>query len=213
MKNDLLNLRNEQKNETSYIKRFIAYGIDWYLGSFLSSIPLIMLYMSLHDDATYIPQVLSIFEAPYNIIAGLLSLSVAVIYYAVIPAYIYKGQTIGKKLLGLKIINDNFEDASVQQIFIRQIIMILIIEGSIYTASHMLYQLISVISGYPLTNICNYIGIFASVISVILVIVLKSKKSLHDVVVHTLVVDTKSNQYAFQIKKNKKARKKELKLS
>ena len=40
-------LRNEPVNKTGYIKRIIAYGIDWYLGSVLSSLPLILLYMSL----------------------------------------------------------------------------------------------------------------------------------------------------------------------
>lgn len=55
-------LRNESVNKTGYIKRIIAYGIDWYLGSVLSSLPLILLYMSLHKDAIYIPQQLSIFK-------------------------------------------------------------------------------------------------------------------------------------------------------
>ena len=169
--------------------------------------------MSLHDDATFIPQVLFIFEAPYQIIAGLLTLSVAVFYYVIIPAYIYKGQTLGKKLLGLKIVNDDYEDVSVKQIFIRQVVMILIVEGSIYTASNMLHQLLSVLINYNITTICNYVGIAISLISAIMVLFLKSKKALHDVVSHTLVVDVKSNQYAFQIKKNKKLRKKELKLS
>ena len=35
-------LRNEPVNKTGYIKRIIAYGIDWYLGSVLSSLPLII---------------------------------------------------------------------------------------------------------------------------------------------------------------------------
>ena len=37
-------LRNEPVNKTGYIKRIIAYGIDWYLGSVLSSLHLILLY-------------------------------------------------------------------------------------------------------------------------------------------------------------------------
>lgn len=213
MKKFIQQLRNEPKNETSYFKRFIAYGIDWYLGSFLASLPLIMLYMSLHEDASYIPQVLAIFEKPYDIIAGLLSLSVAIIYYVIIPCFIWKGQTLGKKLLSLKIVNDDFEAASVKQIFIRQAIMILLVEGSIYTASNMLHQLITVVTGFNFVSLYAYIGIVISAISVLLVILLKSKKSLHDIVVKTLVVDIKTNQYAVRIKKNKKMRKKELKLS
>ena len=76
-------LRNEPVNKTGYIKRIIAYGIDWYLGSVLSSLPLILLYMSLHKDAVYIPQQLSIFKGYYQVLAGVLSLSVALVYYVV----------------------------------------------------------------------------------------------------------------------------------
>ena len=45
MKNYFNELKNESKNQTSYIKRFIAYSIDWYVGGLLASIPLILLYM------------------------------------------------------------------------------------------------------------------------------------------------------------------------
>ena len=87
MKNYFNELKNESKNQTSYIKRFIAYAIDWYVGGLLASIPLILLYMSLHEDASYIPQVITIFEQPYQLIAGGLSFSVSLLYYIGIPLY------------------------------------------------------------------------------------------------------------------------------
>ena len=185
-------LRNEPVNKTGYIKRIIAYGIDWYLGSVLSSLPLILLYISLHKDAVYIPQQLSIFKGYYQVLAGVLSLSVAFVYYVVLPI-IWKGQTLGKKLLGLKIVNDDYQEVNVKQLIIRQVIMIFLVEGSIYTCSNMFHQLVNVLTG-------------------ILVIILKSKKSLHDIVSHTLVVDIKSEDYKNMLlsieKKNKKQNKK-----
>ena len=147
-------LRNEPVNKTGYIKRIIAYGIDWYLGSVLSSLPLILLYMSLHKDAVYIPQQLSIFKGYYQVIAGVLSLSVAFVYYVVLPI-IWKGQTVGKKLLGLKIVNDNYQEVNVKQLIIRQVIMIFLVEGSIYTCSNMLHQLVNVLTGYNIASIWN----------------------------------------------------------
>ena len=184
-------LRNEPVNKTGYIKRIIAYGIDWYLGSVLSSLPLILLYMSLHKDAVYIPQQLSIFKGYYQVIAGVLSLSVAFVYYVVLPI-IWKGQTVGKKLLGLKIVNDNYQEVNVKQLIIRQVIMIL--------------------TGYNIASIWIKVGLVITILSGILVIVLKSKKSLHDIVSHTLVVDIKSEDYKNMLlsieKKNKKQNKK-----
>ncbi|CDE27457.1 rDD family protein [Catenibacterium sp. CAG:290] len=204
-------LRNEPVNKTGYIKGIIAYGIDWYLGSVLSSLPLILLYMSLHKDAVYIPQQLSIFKGYYQVIAGVLSLSVAFVYYVVLPI-IWKGQTVGKKLLGLKIVNDNYQEVNVKQLIIRQVIMIFLVEGSIYTCSNMLHQLVNVLTGYNIASIWNKVGLVITILSGILVIVLKSKKSLHDIVSHTLVVDIKSEDYKNMLlsieKKNKKQNKK-----
>lgn len=204
-------LRNESVNKTGYIKRIIAYGIDWYLGSVLSSLPLILLYMSLHKDAVYIPQQLSIFKGYYQVLAGVLSLSVAFVYYVVLPI-IWKGQTLGKKLLGLKIVNDNYQEVNVKQLIIRQVIMIFLVEGSIYTCSNMLHQLVNVLTGYNIASIWNKVGLVITILSGILVIILKSKKSLHDIVSHTLVVDIKSEDYKNMLlsieKKNKKQNKK-----
>lgn len=204
-------LRNEPVNKTGYIKHIIAYGIDWYLGSVLSSLPLILLYMSLHKDAVYIPQQLSIFKGYYQVIAGVLSLSVAFVYYVVLPI-IWKGQTVGKKLLGLKIVNDNYQEVNVKQLIIRQVIMIFLVEGSIYTCSNMFHQLVNVLTGYNIASIWNKVGLVITILSGILVIVLKSKKSLHDIVSHTLVVDIKSEDYKNMLlsieKKNKKQNKK-----
>lgn len=204
-------LINEPVNKTGYIKRIIAYGIDWYLGSVLSSLPLILLYMSLHKDAVYIPQQLSIFKGYYQVIAGVLSLSVAFVYYVVLPI-IWKGQTLGKKLLGLKIVNDNYQEVNVKQLIIRQVIMIFLVEGSIYTCSNMLHQLVNVLTGYNIASIWNKVGLVITILSGILVIILKSKKSLHDIVSHTLVVDIKSEDYKNMLlsieKKNKKQNKK-----
>lgn len=167
--------------------------------------------MSLHKDAVYIPQQLSIFKGYYQVIAGVLSLSVAFVYYVVLPI-IWKGQTLGKKLLGLKIVNDNYQEVNVKQLIIRQVIMIFLVEGSIYTCSNMLHQLVNVLTGYNIASIWNKVGLVITILSGILVIILKSKKSLHDIVSHTLVVDIKSEDYKnmlFSIeKKNKKQNKK-----
>ena len=210
----LLELRNkEEKNDLSHIRRFIAYGIDWYLGGVIASLPVILIYMSLHSDATSIPQNLSIFHSPYNLIAGSLSFLVAVFYYVIVPAYLLKGQTLGKKLLKLKIVDDNYQDASAKQIIFRQLVMILLVEGSIYGSSNMLHQVINVATGFNFSSLYAYLGLTISAISALLVLILKSKRSLHDIVSHTKVVYLESNQYVVSAKRMKKKLKKEMKFA
>ena len=69
-----------------------------------------------------------------------------------------------------------------------------------------------VLTGYNIASIWNKVGLVITILSGILVIILKSKKSLHDIVSHTLVVDIKSEDYKNMLlsieKKNKKQNKK-----
>lgn len=108
--------------------------------------------------------------------------------------------------------NDNYQEVNVKQLIIRQVIMIFLVEGSIYTCSNMFHQLVNVLTGYNIASIWNKVGLVITILSGILVIVLKSKKSLHDIVSHTLVVDIKSEDYKNMLlsieKKNKKQNKK-----
>lgn len=108
--------------------------------------------------------------------------------------------------------NDDYQEVNVKQLIIRQVIMIFLVEGSIYTCSNMFHQLVNALTGYNIASIWNKVGLVISILSGILVIILKSKKSLHDIVSHTLVVDIKSEDYKNMLlsieKKNKKQNKK-----
>lgn len=210
----ILELRNkEEKNELSHIRRFIAYAIDWYLGGVVASLPIIIIYMMLHEDATSIPQNIAIFDYPYNFIAGGLSFLVAVIYYVGVPCVIFNGQTVGKKLLKLKIVSNDYLEASTKQIIMRQLVMIILIEGSIYSCSNMLHQIINTATNFNFSGLYAYIGLVISFISALLVLVLKSKRALHDLAANTKVVYLESNQYTVAVRRMKKKIRKDLKLA
>ena len=101
MNNYFLQLKKDIPNDIGWIRRILSYAFDWYIGGMIASLPVIVIYMMLHQDATYIPQNLSIFHAPYNIIAGSLSFIVASGYYVLVPMFVFKGQTLGKKIFHL----------------------------------------------------------------------------------------------------------------
>ena len=134
MNNYFLQLKKDIPNDIGWIRRILSYAFDWYIGGMIASLPVIVIYMMLHQDATYIPQNLSIFHAPYNIIAGSLSFIVASGYYVLVPMFVFKGQTLGKKIFHLKIIANNYDEVTNKQLFIRQFIMILLVEGSVFTS-------------------------------------------------------------------------------
>ena len=184
MNNYFLQLKKDIPNDIGWIRRILSYAFDWYIGGMIASLPVIVIYMMLHQDATYIPQNLSIFHAPYNIIAGSLSFIVASGYYVLVPMFVFKGQTLGKKIFHLKIIANNYDEVTNKQLFIRQFIMILLVEGSVFTSSNMLHQLLQVVTGLNIPKYYAYFGIFMTLISVILMIVLKSRRPLHDLLIH-----------------------------
>jgi uncharacterized RDD family membrane protein YckC len=201
MKEKLESLKSDIENNNNYLRRLIAYGIDWYIGGVVASLPIIILYMMHNDNVTYIVQQLSIFTYPLNMIAGSLSFLVAVLYYVVVPACIWKGQTLGKKITHTKIICNNYQEVSAKQIWIRQGVMILLVQGSVFAASRMLHEVLEILTGYNISTIYAYIGLTITTFSVLLVFLLPSKRALHDIVANTRIVHTQSNHYTVTVKK------------
>ena len=55
MNNYFLQLKKDIPNDIGWIRRILSYAFDWYIGGMIASLPVIVIYMMLHQDATYIP--------------------------------------------------------------------------------------------------------------------------------------------------------------
>lgn len=193
MKELILKLKLDKPNKIGFLRRFISYMIDWYIGGILTSLPLILTYTVMNSgNIGIVKQNINIFEYPLNIIVGLLSFMAAIFYYVYVPMFISNGQTLGKKIMKLRIVSNDYTQVSKRQIFIRQFVIILLLEGSLYTSSNMLHQVLNEITGANIVNIYNTIGIAITVVSVLLVIMLKSRRALHDVITNTRVITEES---------------------
>lgn len=187
-------LINRKPNKTSLIKRAFAYGIDWYLGSVLASIPLILTYYMMHNNAKNIPNQLSLFHGPLVIAVALLCFTVTFLYYVMIPVH-YHGATLGKRIVHLKIVNDDYTEISLKKLIIRQVVLMMLVEGSVYATTATFHQLLRIYFDTSLINIYTTAGLIITVASVVLMLITKSHQSLHDLLCHTLVVDTGSPDY------------------
>lgn len=189
MKELILKLKFDKPNNIGFLRRFISYMMDWYIGGMLTSLPIILTYTAMNSsNIGAIEQNINIFEYPLNIIIGLASFMVAALYYVYVPMFINNGQTLGKKIMKLRIVSNDYSEASKKQIFIRQFVIILLLEGSLYTSSNMLHQVLNEVTGANIVSIYNTIGIAITVLSALLVVIFKSRRALHDIITSTRVV-------------------------
>ena len=111
--------------------------------------------------------------------------TVLIIAYFIVFQYLNKGQTIGKKLLKIKIVNEDKKDISLKQILIRGIM--------IYSILSSLINIILFFNVSRKVYMTSYlsIGAIESLIlflSAIFILYRNDKKALHDIVSKSIVI-------------------------
>lgn len=197
MANVKANKKNKAKDtilKVPFLRRGVAYAIDWYLSSVLTSLPLIVIYTNFLGHSDYVVSIgnndaqnLFEFAFPYNYIGGILGILFALLYIVIIPLWAWRGQTLGKKLMRFKIVSDSGTDVSTSALCIRQIIGILLIEGSIITASSLLHQMLSIATGFDIVQIYSFVGLVITAISIVVMFIIPKQKMLHDFLAKTQV--------------------------
>ena len=54
---------------------------------------------------------------------------ISIIYYVFIPTYLFKGQTLGKKICKIKIIKENNESINLKDMMLRELLGASLLEG------------------------------------------------------------------------------------
>lgn len=176
-----------KQNEVSLGKRFGAYLIDWYVGALFTALPISLVGQKLYGTMTN--QNITSFDQPAGLIAGICGVLLAIYYYFIIPIGKNKGQTFGKKVFKIKIVQLNGENATIRQLFIRQVIGIMIIEGVMVSASSIWHQIIMILTGINIVTPLMYIGFIIVIISAILFIFKGEHRTLHDYLSKTKVIN------------------------
>lgn len=173
-------------NQVYLIRRLGAYLIDWYLGGLCTSFPIALISQKLNN--TVLNQDITSFQWQYGYVAGVLALICAVVYFLVIPTYIYKGQTLGKKICKMKIVQESNEDITLRNMILRQIVGIMVIESGLITVSSVWHSLVMMITKVNLANTLMYIGYVITGISIILLVFRSENKAIHDYLGKTKVI-------------------------
>lgn len=174
-----------QMREAGLSRRFIAYLIDWYLGGLVTAFPIAI--FSMREFQTVQNQNILQFSAPYGILAGVLALLCAALYYVVVPAFVWNGQTAAKRILKLRIVDCAGEPVRANVIVLRQFVGMFILEGGLVTASTILHQVLTLVTGVELVRPLMYVGLVLSALSAALVLV-RGHRAIHDRLAGTQVV-------------------------
>ncbi|WP_416327636.1 RDD family protein [[Eubacterium] hominis] len=168
----------------SHIRRFIAFAIDWYLGSILVSLPVSMAYYQFFPQQNTI---LDLRTLPFSTacMTLLASLLIACLYYIVLP-YRLHGQTIGKKIMKLRIKEKGKQEVTLKTLVLRQLIAIILIEGSVYTISPLIYQIICYGSDSMLEMITT-LHYILTIVSIACCLFTKRRCAIHDFIAKTTV--------------------------
>lgn len=111
-------------------------------------------------------------------------------YRILVPVFVFKGdnagQTVGKRIMGIKVIQANGTQASLLTLLIRSMFM-MVMEGFDYFAVISLYNAIGFL-GFPQIIYLLYMNIFVGLVSIVLMIIRPSHQLLHDYVANTVTI-------------------------
>lgn len=171
-------------------KRAFAYVLDWYLGSAFSSIPVGILW-NMRTGETAINTDLLLFENSYGLLAGLLGILFGAIYFYAVPQLIWKGQTLGKRLMRIRIAGEDGGTLSAGRMALRQIVGVMLLEGAFMLTGNYFTQMISIVAFDMVGKLFNYIIFAVFIISACLI--WKDRTAIHDMLVHSIVIENKKN--------------------
>lgn len=177
-----------QVSDVDVVKRFIAYLIDWFLSDLLMAFPIVILYSKIFQT-TDMKTDLFLFPTPYDLLAGTFALILGILYFVGLPYIHHCGQTPGKRLCKFKIVMEDGTSVSLKALCIRQIIGLFLLEGSLLSVSKYIREMAMLVSGvFESMQIIYYIGVIFGVISIVLVVITKKRKAIHDILAKTHVM-------------------------
>lgn len=197
------------------LKRIVAYFIDLIIISMISSLifmlPIFKTSYKEYNDLSenfaknYANIILNsgsgdenledLVDVSYNIIKTstpllIIELAVSFTYFGVI-CFVWKGQTLGKKLFKLQIVPNEGKELNPSRFMLRQILV-----------SNIIFQAISLFtlilcSKNTYTNITTYIDYMSQLVQFLMlgfVIFRDDERGLHDLIGNTKVISTKENK-------------------
>lgn len=168
------------------MRRIIAYMIDWYIISFLMNVLMVtVVYLKQHEIITNLVPI-GYFDGNTQVVLLLLLLVIQIIYFCCLPI-LFNGQTLGKKITKLKIVNKDGTNVSFLNLLKRDLLGMVIIEGCFSPFSNYIRNVLITFIGRTFVQYLIYISFAMGLISILLML-FKKEKMLHDLIGGTKVI-------------------------
>lgn len=169
------------------MRRGVAFLIDWYAGSLVTALPIASIAMQLGRDMS--DQDILGFPAPSGLVAGVLGILFGIAYYALVPA-LMGGQTLGKRLLGVRIVSRRGGPVPPIRIVGRQIVGLMVVEGAAVGTSTVIWQTASLLAGADIVVPALAVGTVTTLASLCVCALNAGHRALHDLLFGTVVVSS-----------------------
>lgn len=169
------------------IRRFAALIIDWYLTNMLAVIP-ITFYLRGNDYLKPYMFELTHYNFATGLGLGIYGILIGILYYAFVPAVLFEGQTLGKKICKIKVIKENNEPVSLKDMIIRELVGSTLLEGGMLIIPTYLRKILPLFSFDMLVNPLQYISYILTIASIAYAYFQPNSQAFHDKIAKTVVV-------------------------
>lgn len=185
--------------KASFFKRMGAFILDYFIVIFIVSLITMGFSSNKTNDLTdkmnkllsdYQSGEITIVEYKYelqksNLTTNIVSVTLYIGYFVVF-ATLNKGQTLGKKLLKIKVVNKDGEKPSIWNMLVRSLFIYNIISALF---SIIFVNILSVNTFIYIYTIVGYVEFFVIIVSFFMVTYKKDGKGLHDMIAGTSVIE------------------------
>ncbi len=190
------NKKNRPVTMTKYeitnvrMRRFMAAVIDWYLTSMIVALP-ITFY--LRGDSYLKSEMFDLtkYSFPIGLSLGIFGIVIGIVYYVLVPSFVWKGQTLGKRICKVKVTDIYGQDVSFKTIAIRELLGATIVEGGIVITAAYFRKLLPLFGLANLVEPLTYIAYAMTILSIGYAYFQPLSTCFHDKIAKTIVVKNK----------------------
>lgn len=193
MKKQRGNKKNKKNSIQGYdivklrTRRFGAMMIDWYITNMLTAIP-VTFFLRGNDYIRTYSFDLETYGISTGLQLGIYAVVVGILYYFFVPSFIWKGQTLGKKICHLQIVKEDGSHITYKDLFIRELIGATTIEGGIVVTATYIRKIIQLFGYISIVTPLKYISYALTLFSIIYAYFNPLSQSFHDKLAKTLVI-------------------------